>query len=335
MPSDMHDYRTSGVGRHRSARRVPARSGGDVSESRLLRRVPARGVRALPGVAARARAPTGAVPRAAARRAARRGARRARRLRRRRPGRPRLRPERDAGRQHRRLAARARSPATRCCRRTSSTARSTCTWEHVCGDFGARYVRTPDPTPVAGEERSSDASGPASGRARRVLFLSHHTSVDGVDPARRGALPARARAWDPDRRRRRARPGPLPARPAQLDVDFYAGNCHKWLCAPKGAGFLYVRRELQGDVHPLVISWGYKGDDADASSRATRSRARAIRPRTSPCPPRSSGSESATGTWCARGATSWRGGRRTSSGSKAWRQALEGLLPPDGGAPAS
>ena len=35
----------------------------------------------------------------------------------------------------------------------------------------------------------------------------------------------------------------------------------KWLCAPKGAGFLYVRRELQPDVHPLVFSWGYDADE--------------------------------------------------------------------------
>ena len=35
---------------------------------------------------------------------------------------------------------------------------------------------------------------------------------------------------------------------------------------PKGAGFLYVRRELQRDVHPLLISWGY-GDDPSFVSR--------------------------------------------------------------------
>jgi isopenicillin-N epimerase len=42
---------------------------------------------------------------------------------------------------------------------------------------------------------------------------------------------------------------------------------HKWLGAPKGAGFLYVRRELQREVHPLLISWGYEGDDPSFVSR--------------------------------------------------------------------
>jgi len=50
-------------------------------------------------------------------------------------------------------------------------------------------------------------------------------------------------------------------------VSRTAGICDKWLCAPKGAGFLYVRRELQRDVHPLLISWGYEGDDPSFVSR--------------------------------------------------------------------
>jgi len=36
------------------------------------------------------------------------------------------------------------------------------------------------------------------------------------------------------------------------------GNCHKWLCAPKGAGFLHVRPEHQDAMAPPVVGWGEK-----------------------------------------------------------------------------
>ena len=44
----------------------------------------------------------------------------------------------------------------------------------------------------------------------------------------------------------------------ELGADFYAGNCHKWMCAPKGAGFLHVRPEWQERVDGPIVSWGYE-----------------------------------------------------------------------------
>jgi isopenicillin-N epimerase len=54
-----------------------------------------------------------------------------------------------------------------------------------------------------------------------------------------------------------------------LGADFYAGNCHKWLCAPKGAGFLHVRPEWQERVDGVITSWGYE-EPATFISRTER-----------------------------------------------------------------
>ncbi len=41
-----------------------------------------------------------------------------------------------------------------------------------------------------------------------------------------------------------------------LDADYYTANHHKWLCAPKVSGFLWVRPELQNEIRPTIISHG-------------------------------------------------------------------------------
>ena len=52
-------------------------------------------------------------------------------------------------------------------------------------------------------------------------------------------------------------PGMLPLNLDKLRPTYYTGNLHKWVCAPKGAGFLWVREEKQSHIHPAVISHGH------------------------------------------------------------------------------
>ena len=52
---------------------------------------------------------------------------------------------------------------------------------------------------------------------------------------------------------------------SKLDPDVYVGACHKWMCSPKGVSFLYVKKNIQNRIDPLVISWGYDAEEPSHS----------------------------------------------------------------------
>ena len=95
--------------------------------------------------------------------------------------------------------------------------------------------------------------------------LAHHVA-DRARASDRGDLRGGAEGGCAVDRRRRARARSPAARVDAIGADVYAGNCHKWLCAPKGCGFLWARPEHQEWIEPLVVSWGYH-EDAEFGER--------------------------------------------------------------------
>ncbi len=139
------------------------------------------------------------------------------------------------------------------------------TWHFVCGKRGACYIRQPVPVPVASPEQIVEAVWSGVTERTRVLFFSHITSPTAL------IFPVRELV----RRAREAgiitvvdgahAPGQVPLHLLALEADFYAGNCHKWMMAPKGAGFLYARPEMQPLLKPLVVSWGWRSETSGPS----------------------------------------------------------------------
>jgi isopenicillin-N epimerase len=129
-------------------------------------------------------------------------------------------------------------------------------WDWVCARTGARYVRAEIPLPLDDARTLVETLFAAANERTRALYVSHVTSETGL------VLPleeivARARELGLVTIVDGAHaPAQVPVDLARLGADFYSGNCHKWLCAPKGAGFLHVRPEHQERVNGAVVSWG-------------------------------------------------------------------------------
>jgi isopenicillin-N epimerase len=139
------------------------------------------------------------------------------------------------------------------------------TWRFICRNTGARYVQQPVPLPVTTHEEFVERFWAGVNERTRMIFISHITSPTAL------IFPVAEIC----RRARRAglltivdgahAPGQIDLNLEEVGADFYAGACHKWLCAPKGSAFLYARREMQGWLEPLVVSWGWNRDQASAA----------------------------------------------------------------------
>lgn len=132
------------------------------------------------------------------------------------------------------------------------------TWRFICGERGATYRVASLPLGMSTVEEVVERLWEGVTPRTRVIVLSHISSPTAL------RFPIEAVC-------RRAReqgiltaidgahaPGQIALDLHEIGADFYVGNCHKWLCAPVGAGFLYARPERQALLKPLVVSWGWE-----------------------------------------------------------------------------
>ncbi|HVY16483.1 MAG TPA: aminotransferase class V-fold PLP-dependent enzyme [Rhodopila sp.] len=126
---------------------------------------------------------------------------------------------------------------------------------HTAQATGARVVEAripfPDPSPAA----MIAAVAAILGAATRLVVLDHITSASAllvpVADIVRLAHAAGAKVLIDGAHA----PGQIDLSLTDIGADWYVGNCHKWLCAPKGCAFLHARD--QAALHPVVISHGY------------------------------------------------------------------------------
>ena len=133
-------------------------------------------------------------------------------------------------------------------------------WQFNCGKAGAHYINHPIALPIASGADFLEKLWSGVTPRTRVIYLSHTTSPTALTfPLEE--LCAKARAAGILTVIDGAHvPGQRDLDLDALGADFYTGNCHKWMCAPKGSAFLHVRGEMIPLIEPLIVGHGWAPD---------------------------------------------------------------------------
>lgn len=138
--------------------------------------------------------------------------------------------------------------------------------DFVAERWDAKVIVATLPFPTTGDDELVETITALVTDRTRLALIDHVTSATAlVLPIKRIVDELNARGVDVLVDGAHA-PGMVPLDISALGAAYYTGNCHKWICAPKGAAFLWARPDLKDDVRPPVISHG-AGMPVDDRSR--------------------------------------------------------------------
>tara|TARA_B110001454_G_C12688289_1_gene421204 strand:+ start:154 stop:1302 length:1149 start_codon:yes stop_codon:yes gene_type:complete len=139
------------------------------------------------------------------------------------------------------------------------------TWRFISKKRGCEYIKLEVEIPFTDKKLIVDSFRRSINKNTKVIFLSHITSATAlIFPVKEIIELAREHNILTIIDGAHV-PAHIDLDIKKLDPDFYCGACHKWMCSPKGVAFLYVKREHQEMMEPLVVSWGYEADNPSDS----------------------------------------------------------------------
>ena len=134
------------------------------------------------------------------------------------------------------------------------------TWHFICKKTKAKYINQKISLPLQSKKQFINEFSKGITNKTKVIFLSHITSSTAlIFPVKEICSLARKKNILCIIDGAHA-PGHINLNIRNLNPDVYVGACHKWMCAPKGISFLYVKKNIQSKIDPLVVSWGYESD---------------------------------------------------------------------------